>query len=288
MHKMILKVFDFLNKISKFFEIYTLICITLFLLYWIEYLIGANWFWLNIMKPLFSTFVNIGALISDGGFKFFSASVEYRFLIALLLFIFLAFLFNYLAIFFEKAKLSYENLHNIVKKNKENKYNEEMENLQQKEQAKIKRYYVYISTKIKEKKSGLEKINIDEQNSILNKFLIKNTEVIPVKYNDGFLYTFERFKYIDSDLEAFFKVIKSKAPLDYIICIQIVAGNQRLEMKQLNNMINLNLTNKIITLSDTVYRYSFNEVKKYGIETVGVYQKDGQAFDVYEFKEENV
>ena len=52
MHKMILTFFKFLKESAEFMKILVLLGITLFLLYWIEHLIGGNWSWNNFIEPL--------------------------------------------------------------------------------------------------------------------------------------------------------------------------------------------------------------------------------------------
>ena len=128
-------------------------------------------------------------------------------------------------------------------------------------------------------------MNLDEQNKIMNKFLISKTAVNPTKYQDGFLYSFNDFNHIDDILEHFFKLIKSDAPLDYRICVQIISKNAAKEMEQLKELISLDFVNKITTLSDTVWRYKFNSSHRYSTSQLGIFQQGDGSFEVHQFEE---
>ena len=124
---------------------------------------------------------------------------------------------------------------------------------------------------------------MEEQNKIMLKFLLDKTCVSPIKYKDGFLFTFKNFEYIDDILDVFFKLPNSKAPLDYVICIQVLGENYRNEEQQLNSMINLKLKNKIIMCADTLYRYRFNEKSKYLTSQIGLFKNEDKEMEVHEF-----
>ena len=119
----------------------------------------------------------------------------------------------------------------------------------------------------------------------MNKFLIEKTGVSPIPYEGGFLYAFDNFASVDSVLENFFKLIKSNAPLDYIICIQILGNDLVKEEAQLKKLISLRFMNKISACSDTAYRYKFNSSHRYETSQLGLFQKDNDTFEVHEFRE---
>ena len=118
----------------------------------------------------------------------------------------------------------------------------------------------------------------------MNKFLINQTGVNPIKYENGYLYTFESFKDIDAVLDIFSRLSTSKAPIDYLICVQILDKNSGKEREQLNALIDLKILNKIATLSDTVYRYMFNRSQRYETIQLGIFQKEDWTFEVHEFQ----
>ena len=61
--------------------------------------------------------------------------------------------------------------------------------------------------------------------------------------------------------------------------------NSTKEMEQLKELINLKFINKIVTLSDTVWRYGFNPLRKFSISQLGLFQKGDETFEVHEFEE---
>ena len=152
------------------------------------------------------------------------------------------------------------------------------------EQQRIKRYQIYVETTVKPKYAHKEfNVNMDEQNQLMNKFLIGKTGVCPQKFENGYLYTFESFSQIDKILDVFGSLLKSKAPIDYLICVQILGVDAKTEMKQLRNLIALKFLNKITTLSDTVFRYGFNIICNYETSQLGVFQREDGTYEVHQF-----
>ena len=91
------------------------------------------------------------------------------------------------------------------------------------------------------------------------------------------------FNQIDSVLDVFTKLFESTAPIDYIVCVQIFAGNLTKEVEQLKTLINLKFLNRVIMMADTAYRYGFNEIKNYQTSNLGLFQKGTGSFEVHEF-----
>ena len=137
--------------------------------------------------------------------------------------------------------------------------------------------------------STTQDYDMNEQNQIMNKFLIEKTGISPQKCEEGgFIYTFESFEHIDEVLDVFSKLPESKAPIDYIICVQVLGADFRQEVLQLKELISLKMLNKITTLSDTAYRYSFNKNQKYSLSQLGVFQKPNGTFEVHQFVRKNI
>ena len=173
-----------------------------------------------------------------------------------------------------------------MNKAQETLMNSQLANDVKTEQMKINNYKIMVSTSVKKKFSHRElNINLEEQNVIMNKFLIKNLGVSPVKFEDGFLYSFNNFSKIDNVLEIFFKVVNSTAPLNYYISVQVCSGDVEEEAKALKELNGLKIENKIIMKSDTSYRYKYNEFHKYGTTQIGLFQKGKDTIEVQCFKE---
>ena len=90
---------------------------------------------------------------------------------------------------------------------------------------------------------------------------------------------------IDFILDIFFRVIRSKAPLDYQVCLLIEEDNKVLQDERLRNLINLGFMNKISMLSNVAYRYKFVENPKYETSMLGLFQKNNNTIEVHEFIE---
>ena len=97
------------------------------------------------------------------------------------------------------------------------------------------------------------------------------------------MFEFNYFSDIDKNLDVFAKLLHSKAPLDYIICVQVFGENLEKEQMQLEKLKELRILNKIVSFADTVYRYNFNREKGYGTTMVGLFKKGEDSFEVHEF-----
>ena len=132
---------------------------------------------------------------------------------------------------------------------------------------------------LKSKSSG---VDLEEQNQILIKHLVNKTGVQPKPFEEGYLFSFKSFKMIDNNLEILSKVLMSSAPVNYIICVQIL-DNAKKSAEQLKILISLKFLNKIAAMNNTAYRYQFNNNKKYRTTSLGIYQKNGNSFEIQEF-----
>lgn len=277
------KVFVFFKSTVHFFKIAAIFLILMLLIYWIEDLAKANFSWLNFIRPILSSLLSIGEHVSSGSFMLFAAKFEFKYGIALLLLIGLYYFANLITIGLERLEELFDDGHRAIKKIQENKFNNSLEKKQTSEQTKIQTYQIYVSASIKKKFSHRElNIKLDEQLNIMNKFLMEKTSVVPENFENGFLYTFNRFDNIDSTLEIFFKLLKAQTPLNYIICVQI---SEKDALQSLKKLINLNFENKISMLAATSYRYKFNKAHKYGTTQLGLFQKENDTCEAWEFIE---
>ena len=286
MHKFILESFGFFKSCLQFFKILTLFSIVLLMLYWTQNLLGEKWSWFTYIAPILDIFVEIGKAISDKSITLFNAVFEYKYFIAAILYVVLYFVIDFAMKMMDGLKEVYGEGRRIVKKIEEDAFNKSLAKQNTQEQEMVKKYQIYVGTSVKKKFSYKDSnVNLDEQNKIMNKFLMEKTGVVPTKYEEGFLYSFNDFNHIDDNLDYFFKLIKSEAPLYYIICVQIISKNYMKETEQLKHLIDLKFVNKISTLSDTVWRYSYNKFPRFGTSQLGLFQKGSETFEAHEFVE---
>lgn len=278
--------FKFIFNIFYFCKIIIVFSILMLLLYWIKNLAGLDWPWLSFISPILDFFLSIGEAISKDSWVLLGAVFEYKYMWALFILLALYYLANLSIYLTEAVEQLFDNGKKVVKKIEEKNFNKNLEKDLSKEQLAIKNYFVYVGTSIKKKYAHLElNINFEEQNKIMNKFLIEKLNVQPSLYKNGFLYSFSDFNSIDTVLDVFFKLLKSNSQLNYNICVQIYSNDKAIEMKNLDKLIDLKFENKISTLSDTVYRYKFNKFHKYGTSQLGIFQHGETAVEAHEFIE---
>ena len=178
----------------------------------------------------------------------------------------------------------YDDSRRLVKKTEEAMMNRSLQKSVEDKEKKIKQFKVYISTSIK-KKFTHEKYDIDiqEQNKIMNKFIMEKTLANPTFFKEGFLYSFNDFSKIDDILDVLAKVLKAETPLDYYISIQTFGENLQKEQQDFENLIDTKISNKITILANTAFRYNYNTQQKYKTGQFGIYQKDGESFEVHIF-----
>lgn len=284
MHKAILKLFEFLKSSTQFIKIVLLFSILMLILYWIQNLTGDFWAWTGFMTPILDVFLNLGHYIAPGSIMLFAAVFEFKFLAALGLIGGLYALTHFSYIGLCGLEELYGEGCRKVRKFEEDCFNAQMEAQNTIEQKKLRRYQIYVETQVKPKYAHREyNINMEEQNQIMLKFLVEKTGNVPEKFENGYLFTFESFGQIDSMLDIFSKMFKSTAPINYIICVQILGANVSKEKEQLKKLIELKMLNKISTMSDTVFRYEFNPIKHYKTVQLGLFQKGNDTFEVHEF-----
>ncbi len=280
------KFFGFLKSTIDFIRIIIMFSVLMLLLQWIEHLTNSQWAWLNFIRPVLNFFLAIGELISKESVNVAGALFEYKYGIAVIIMFLLHFCANGLTSLIETAEDKCDDVRRIINKNAENSYNKKLYNEHAALQKKINKYCISVHTSLKKKFSHEELgYNIDEQNKIMNKFLMEKTGISPTFFEGGFLYQFDYFDEIDKILDYFFKLIKSDLPLNYSICVQIEDGNKENAYNQIKQLVSLKLENKIVMLSDTVFRYKYKSAHRYGTSQVGLFQKGDSTIEVHEFVE---
>jgi len=287
MHKFILNIFSILKNSVNFLQILSIFCLLCLLLHWIEHLTSASWSFLNFIKPVLYAFIDFANnFTNDRSLSLFNAVFEYKYALASILFIGLYYVFNIIIFLINFLEEKYVDIRSFIKKQEENALNKSLENDQNKEARKFKKYRVYISTQLKKGNIyNTGNVNLEEQNKILNKFLIEKTSILPEVYKDGYLYNFNDFYNIDEKIDLLFTLINSKAPIDYQICIQIISSekNKEIEQRELDEIISLKILNKIVFFANLAWRYDFNSTKKYETEQAGLYQNNNNTYEVHEF-----
>ena len=278
------KFFDFLRNTIHFLKIFTVFCIVMHMLYWIQVLTHNSWAWTNIMDPVINVILSLAGFINSNSVKVLNVVFEFKYFVALFIYIAIYFVIDYFMPIIDLMEDGYNSLSSKVKNIKEENYNKSLYKKNLNEQMKITKYYIYLKTSIKLIKGQLvQNIDIDEQNKVLLKHLVNKTQVIPQKFEEGFLFTYNSFDDIDNILDVFSKLSKTKAPLDFLVCVQILEGTQEQSFENIRKMASLNNYNKITTMAGTVYRYNYNNWQTYNISQLGVYQKEGATFELYEF-----
>ena len=281
MQKLTSKSFEFTKNILYFFKILVIFSILMLLFEWVEHLLNTNWTWLNFIRPLLNSILNFSESINKNSINLLGAIFEFKYGIALIIFTIIYYAINgliFLNSFLEKIVT---NTQTLCRKIEEEKFNKSLQEDINKKQRQIKNFSIAIKTKAKQKYK-YEEINVDinEQNLLMNKYIMEKLSVIPKEFNGGFLYEFHDFNQIDSVLEIMFKVLKSTAPIEYAICVQINNNYTLLE-----KLMSLDYYGKIIMLSETSYRYEFNPIHKYESTQIGIFQNDNQTMEIHEFKE---
>ena len=284
MEKNKFNIFDFFRSTIHFLKIVVLFFILLFILYWIQNLTGSAWTWFKSLSSVFDFLVEASSRLSTKSIMLFEAVFEFKYFIVVLFFLAI-YAFLHLCYHFMNFldDLCYQTARNI-RKIEENKFNESLKRQNIAEQKKIKRYQIYVETFVKPKYAHREfNINLEEQNQILLKHLVEKTGVCPDKYEKGFIFTFDDFSKIDNNLDIFSKLFESKAPIDYLVCVQIIGTDSKKEISQINTLISLKFINKITSLADTAYRYDFNNICRYKTSQLGNFQKGEGSFELFHF-----
>ena len=288
MNKKKFNFFNLLRGCVELVKIVVVFSILMFILYWIQNLTGKTWHWFEPMNFFFDFLVLIGKKVSTGSMMLFDAVFEYKFFIALLILIVLYTLSHVAYVIINILEDCFNSCMRGVRKFKENSFNKSLEVQNNIEQKKIKRYQIYIETFVKPKFAHREfNVDLKEQNKILLEHLRSKVNVMPEIFESGFLFTFDNFNQIDFVLDVFSKLFESKAPVDYLVCVQITGVDLKKEISQLKTLIKLKSLNKITTMADTAYRYDFNELQTYITSQLGVFQKDNASFELFQFIRKN-
>lgn len=289
MHKLSLKIFGFIKNFIDFLKILIVFSFLMLLLYWINNLAGYNWKFLNFIVPLLDFYLDLGERIFNGTTQLFAATFEHKYAGAIVV-IGLIYLFVQILYWItDFAQNVYEEGRKFIHKIEEDSLNKSLAKVQLKEQNTIKFFQIFVSVRAKSKLllRG-QNIDLEEQKQILYKYLIEKTGVSPDSFEEGVVFTF-KIDDIDNILDIFSKLPESNAPVDYLICIQVQNENKAVSLDKIKILSNLEIYNKVIMLTETLYRYNFNKNCRYESSQLGIYQKNNKNFEVHYFvKKENI
>ncbi len=284
MHNFILKLFGFLKSCMQFIKVLLMFLIVLLMLYWMQDLTNSSWGWFAFANPIFEFLLDIGKGFTADSITIFSTVFEYKYLVVIVLIGATYFVVHLLYNLLNVLEDLYDSSRRFCKKMEENALNHSLEMEQKKEQKKLKTYRIYLQTFVKSAFAHREyNINLEEQNRILLKHLLEKTNTCPQKYQEGFLFMFYSFEKIDGVLEVFLKLMESKAPIDFLICVQVIGQETYTENEELKSLIGLKFLNKVTMLASTAYRYQFNENQRFETSHLGLFQKGSNTFEVHEF-----
>lgn len=286
MNEFILGFFKFLRNVFYFLKIVAVFCILMLLFYWVQNLTGGDWAWLNFIKPFLKELLKVANSIYSVSFDIFGVKFEFKYISAIVLLLLFGILMELLTVGTNVVEGLYRSGRFLCKKAEEAVFNKNLENEMKRSQKSLTKYLVAVNTYEKPKNPyNQTKVNLEEQNVIMNKFIMEKTNTTPSKFQDGFLYSFNDFEKVDKVLDVMFRVIHSKAPIDYAICVQISTGNPIKDKELLERLVKLKYTGKIYMGSDTAYRYGYNDFKTYNTVQIGLFQSgDGGTMEVHEFK----
>ena len=272
-------IFNFLRDSIHFLKIVIVFTLLLLLLYWVQNLIDSFWDWFKPINGIFEYLVNFSEQISSKSMTLINTEIEYKYCIAIFILLIFYAIAHLLYIGVDTIEDINSNIKSHIKKSQENKFNKNLYNEISKQEKKIKRYQIYIQARPKQ---CYEMINLNEQNQKLIKYLEEKTNIAPTVFDNGYLFEFDAFDMADSNLDIFSELISLESPLDYIVCVQVIDDIKKTD-EQLRVLINLKIYNKIIMMSDTAYRYNFNNYKNYKPTSLGIYQNIDKTFEVHEF-----
>lgn len=276
--------FKTLKNLFHFVKILSILLVIIVLLYWIQNTVHAHWAWLAFLTPFLDNLTNFANDICPATFELFGTPIEVKYISAMTLLILIYFTMDLFVFLLSLLEGGYIGTHFLCKKTGEIISNKRLHADIAKVEKAIKNYVVTISTQIKPKYSlhGIE-VNLDEQNKIMLDFIESKLGLKHTDFEGGYRYDFDNFDKIDDVLDIMFKLINSSAPIDYAICVQELCDDE--SIKKLKKMMRMKHFGKIVTASDTSYRYKYNDFHRYKTGQVGIFQYGEKMMEVHEFLE---
>ncbi len=286
MHEFILGFFKFLRNVLYLIKIIAVFCVLMLLFYWVQNLTGGHWNWLEFITPFLDSLLKLANSIYSISFDVFGVKFELKYVSAIVILLLFGILMEVLTVCVNLIEGLYKSGRFLCRKAEEAAFNKTLENDMKRSQKSLAKYLVAVNTYEKPKNPySPVNVNLEEQNIIMNKFIMEKTNSTPSKFEDGFLYSFNNFEQVDKVLDVLFRVLGSKAPIDYAICVQISTGNPIKDKELIKRLVKLKYTGKITTGSDTAYRYSYNDIHIYETTQLGIFQtENGDTMEVHEFK----
>lgn len=286
MHNFLINFFAFIKNILYSIKVMAVFLMMVLLLYWINNTAHFDWAWFKYIRPVLDNLLNLAHLICPFSFKLFEVDFELKYVSGLIILLIVAVFMNILTFGVNALQVFYLGTRALLRKNEEVALNKLLKSEMQYKQKKKNVYHVVINTYLKETSRYAQnvKVDLDEQNRILCEYLLEKFKKEPINFENGFMYTFEDFENVDSTLAILFKVVNSKAPINYTICLQISTGNLTEDKELLKKLIRLKLVGSIYSVSDTSLRYNYNYRKVYTTAQIGIFQEGTGTMEVHEFK----
>ena len=281
MNRLIRLIFKCAKDIVQFISIVCSFLTTIISLNWIETIIKAHWGWLNFIRPVTDTIIDFSNKILPLSFNAFGSTFDIKYITSIILLLLVIYLCRKVLDMLIDLEVDYHNVHIKVKKHNEDNFNKKLIKKFNDREKKVRNYMILINTQWDKNYYKRENDSMGEQNNLMNDFIFEETGVKHSVFNNGFLYKFDRFEKIDDVLDVMFRLINSKAPLEYSISIQ--TGDDLQLIKKLSDLKEFN---KVIMTAETLYRYNLLKTRRYKTQNVGIFQYESLTLEVHEFKEE--
>ena len=119
MHKLVLKTFAFLKNVIYFIKVVAIFFLLVHLLYWIQNLTNGHFGWLAPFTPFLAFITDVGKTVSDGAIDAFGALFEYKYFIAVCIYVGIFYFCNFLIMTLEKLEDKCDDAHRFIKKTQE-------------------------------------------------------------------------------------------------------------------------------------------------------------------------
>ena len=258
------------------------------ILYWL--LDIAKVAFVEFFTPCFNPLKDFVHLFYTRTVKIDEISIDFSFLIIVFIFLFIAWIMNYIVEWIEFAEIKYDKLHNYIKNKEEEVFNQNLEYAHMKLENKQKKILILIkfsavdltkdSFYTRDTQSGVEE---KEKESIIAfwEILSDNLKFEETFFEKTLLLYFDKFGQINDILllmESAVKQIKSEYrdnnwQLHHHIAIDAYSSENELivKAKNLKVLLTLDLKDEVLCFATFKQRYLAMKNPKFSIEEKGVY-----------------
>lgn len=283
------KIFYILIQLLKSIQISLVILSFLTVLYWILDVAQVKFAesivqFFNFIKDFVHIFYNRTVKIDQ-------ISVDFSFLIAVFIFIAIAWLMNYLAEGLEFIEKKYDKIHFFLKNKNEEAFNIKLDRNHQAMEKKLDKFLLMINFSVKDLSQESfytreVKMNDSEREK---EVVISLWEVISEKikiketfFGANLMLQFDNFKQIDETLQLIENSIKEvkteykerKWRLSHFIALDVYSKEEEVIIKarKLKTLLNLNFENSVVCFATFKEKYALTNKPIYSVNTEGVYK----------------